>query len=101
MTTQAQVTVVPASEALVEIIDSGIATVVEVNSQVLRQPAAQVRIDASNTNTIYVGLAQYGVTESSENWTITKSVYNASGIRTSQESVVNVSWTDRTDHDYS
>jgi hypothetical protein len=61
----------------------------------------EVRIDATIANTLYIGKALQGSSESSAVWTIKKSTFSSAGVRTSIGTAVNVTWTGRTGHTYS
>ena len=63
--------------------------------------AAEVRIDAATAGTVYVGKAANGAAEASAIWTITRSTYNAAGVRTAKGTATNVTWTGRAGHSYS
>lgn len=60
-----------------------------------------VLVDATTSGTIYVGKAPIGIAQNAARWVITKSVYNAAGIRTSRGTASNVTWTGRASHSYS
>ena len=60
-----------------------------------------VLVDATTASTIYVGIAPNNASQSSAVWTITKTVFNSAGIRTSKLQAVGVTWTGRTGHTYS
>lgn len=64
------------------------------------RPVSEIRIDTSTAGVIYVGEAIYEAAESSPVWTITRSIYNAAGVRTSKGTAVNVTWTGRAGHTY-
>lgn len=76
-------------------------TVVEINVPMPQQPIAAVRVDASNTGTVYVGRATYGAAESAALWTITRSTFSSAGIRTGKSTATAATWTGRTSHNYS
>lgn len=65
------------------------------------RPISEVRIDTSNQGVIYVGQAIHGAVESTPVWKVTRSIYNASGVRTSKGVAFNVAWTARTTATYS
>ena len=58
-------------------------------------------VDAGTAGVIYVGTAQHGTAQGSAAWTITRSVFNTAGIRTSRGTATGVSWTGRASHTYS
>ena len=57
-------------------------------------------VDASTAGVIYVGTAAHGTAEGSAAWTITRSVFNAAGTRTSRGTATGVTWTGRASHTY-
>jgi hypothetical protein len=60
-----------------------------------------VRIDSTSTaNTIYVGKAPAGSSQSAAVWTITRTQFNSAGIQTSSSTITNVTWAGRTSHIY-
>jgi hypothetical protein len=61
----------------------------------------QVLVDADTAGSIYVGKAPQGVAESAARWTVTRSIYDAAGIRTSKGTAAGVTWTGRASHTYS
>jgi hypothetical protein len=65
------------------------------------RPIAEVRIDTNTQGIIYVGQAIHGAAEDSPVWTITRSLFNAAGIRTAKGSVSAATWTGRASHTYS
>jgi len=95
------ITFSPSTETSVDIEASSTPTVVEVNSPLLQQPVAAIRVDAGTSGVIYVGSASYGTAESAAVWTITRSTYSAAGLRTSKLTAVAVTWTGRASHTYS
>jgi hypothetical protein len=63
--------------------------------------AYAVRIDSTSTaNTIYVGKAASGSSESSAVWAITRTQLSAAGVQTASSSRSAVTWTGRTSHSY-
>ena len=85
----------PAMPATVEVITVGPQGVQGLSA------IGSVLVDATTTaNTIYVGIAAKGATQSSAVWTITRSVFSAAGIRTSKGTATGVTWTGRTTHTY-
>lgn len=62
--------------------------------------APEVRIDTGTTQVIYVGQAVNGSTENSALWSITRTLYNSSGIRTAEGTATGVTWTGRAGHTY-
>lgn len=62
--------------------------------------APAVRIDTATTGVIYVGQAINGAAESSPVWTITRTTYNAAGVRQSKGTATGVTWTGRAGHTY-
>ena len=60
----------------------------------------EVRVDTDTAGTIYVGQAVSGSSESAAVWTIVRTIYNTSGVRTSLGTASNVNWTGRTSHIY-
>jgi hypothetical protein len=60
-----------------------------------------LRIDTSTIGIIYIGTAPQDSLEQDAVWTITRSVFNTSGIRTSKDQATDVTWTDRFSHTYS
>lgn len=111
MSNQVEITVAPPSQVSVELQQGAtpsvvlnapsMPTVVEISAPMLQQPIAAVRVDASTAGTVYVGRATYGAAESAPLWTITRSTYDAAGIRTSRGQAVAVTWTGRASHTYS
>lgn len=104
---QATVQVSPANPAVVEVLAPAVPVAVEVGVPgpqgpigPVRQPD-EVRIDASAAGTIYAGRAVNGSAEGAAFWTITRSLYNAAGIRTGKGTAANVTWTGRAGHTYS
>lgn len=63
--------------------------------------ARKVLIDGTTVGTIYAGRAPLGSVESAAVWAITRSQFNAAGIRTSKGTATNVTWTGRSTHTYS
>lgn len=60
-----------------------------------------VRIDSTSTaNTIYVGKAAAGSSESAQVWSITRTQLNAAGVQTGSSSLSSVTWIGRTSHSY-
>lgn len=85
----------PATPATVEVITAG--------PQGVQGPSGigSVLVDATTTaNTIYVGIAAKGAAQFSAEWTITRSVFSAAGIRTSKGTATGVTWTGRTTQTY-
>jgi hypothetical protein len=63
--------------------------------------SAAVRIDSTSTaNTIYVGKAPAGSSESSAVWSITRTQFSAAGVQVSSSSLSSVTWAGRTTHAY-
>jgi hypothetical protein len=62
--------------------------------------ARVVRVDALTAGTIYVGTAPNGSSESANVWTIIRSQFTTAGIKTSEGTAANVTWTGRTGHTY-
>jgi hypothetical protein len=62
--------------------------------------ARAVRVDAGPAGSIYVGTAPSGSSESASIWTIVYSQFNSAGIKTSEGTAVNTTWTGRTGHTY-
>jgi hypothetical protein len=101
MSNQVEVTIVPASQAVVELEGPSVPTVVEVSTPMPQQPVAAVRVDAATAGTVYVGRATYGAAESAALWTITRSQFSPAGIRTGKGTATAVTWTGRASHTYS
>jgi hypothetical protein len=94
--------------------DSGVATVVPTAASVVNLEISTTGpagadgglivglflVDASTPNVIYVGVADSGTAVSAADWLITKSTFNATGVRTSKGQANNVTWTGRTGHTY-
>jgi hypothetical protein len=70
------------------------------NVPVPNRPVSAVRVDTSTSGIIYVGEAIYDAEESSPIWTITRSTYNAAGIRLTKGTATGVTWTGRAGHTY-
>jgi hypothetical protein len=63
--------------------------------------SSAVRIDSTSTaNTIYVGKAPAGSSESSAVWVITRTQFSAAGVQTGSSTITAVTWTGRTTHTY-
>ena len=60
-----------------------------------------VRVDASTPGVVYVGAAGFGASETAPVWTITRSLFNAAGVRTSKGQATAVAWADRETVTYS
>jgi hypothetical protein len=63
--------------------------------------SSAVRIDSTSTaNTVYVGKAPAGSSESSAVWSITRIQFSAAGVQASSSTITAVAWTGRTTHTY-
>jgi hypothetical protein len=63
--------------------------------------SSAVRIDSTSTaNTIYVGKAPAGSSESSAVWSITRTQFGAAGVQTGSSTITAVTWTGRLTHTY-
>jgi len=62
--------------------------------------AGLIYIDASTANTIYVGKAPAGTSESATGWTILRTTFNALGVRLTGPLTATGSWADRTSLTY-
>lgn len=58
------------------------------------------RLDAATAGTVYIGVAASGTSEATAEWSITRSTFNAAGVRTSRGVASGVTWTGRTGHNY-
>ena len=55
----------------------------------------QYKSEYYGASATYIGSASIGVVESSQNWTIKKSIFSSTGSFISSVSSVNIAWTDR------
>lgn len=70
------------------------------NVPVPNRPVSSVRVDTTANGVIYVGEAIYEADEASPIWAITRTTYNAAGVRTSKGTATAVTWTGRAGHTY-
>lgn len=55
----------------------------------------QYKSDYYGSSAVYIGYSLFGISESSPQWTIKKSIFSSSGTFTSSVSAVNMAWTNR------
>lgn len=104
--TQATVEITAADPAVVEVSAPSVPSVIEVEVPgpqgpigPIRQPDA-LRIDTSASGVVFTGKAPNGAAEDAAVWTITRTIYNAAGVRQSKGTATGVTWTGRAGHTY-
>lgn len=103
---QSTVEIIAANPSVVEVSAPSIPSVIEIEVPGPQGPIGPIRqpdrlhIDTSVSGIVFTGKAVNGSLDDSPAWTITRTTYNAAGVRQSKGTATGVTWTGRAGHTY-